>query len=102
MVDSQFDGFAGHGNSFRLGVTLGDDFGQGWDGDRVAAFFLRLENDSVGSLGRGGSLTRRAELAKWPSMPHRLDDLLGHLLGVAEQHHCIVAVEQGVVDTGIA
>ena len=25
---------------------------------------------------------------------HRLDDVLGHLLGVAEQHHGVVAVEQ--------
>src|SRR5690606_33830595 len=28
---------------------------------------------------------------------HRLDDLLDHLLGVAEQHHRVVAVEQRVV-----
>ncbi len=33
---------------------------------------------------------------------HRLDDALGHFLGVAEQHHGVVAVEQRVVDTGIA
>src|SRR6185312_3123431 len=33
---------------------------------------------------------------------HGLDDVLGHLLGVAEQHHGIVAVEQGIVDAGIA
>jgi hypothetical protein len=32
----------------------------------------------------------------------RLDDILGHLLGVAEQHHGVVAVEQGIVDAGIA
>ena len=32
----------------------------------------------------------------------RLDDALGHLLGVAEQHHGVVAVEQRVVDAGIA
>src|SRR6266498_4179954 len=32
----------------------------------------------------------------------RFYDLLGHLLGVAEQHHRIVAVEQFVVDAGIA
>ena len=33
---------------------------------------------------------------------HPLDDALGHLLGVAEQHHGVVAVEQGIVDAGIA
>ncbi len=33
---------------------------------------------------------------------HPLDDVLGHLLGVAKQHHGVVAVEQGIVDTGIA
>src|ERR1700679_1620874 len=32
---------------------------------------------------------------------HPLDDILGHLLGVAEQHHGVVTVEQGIVDTGI-
>src|SRR6516164_599428 len=31
----------------------------------------------------------------------RLDDLLAHFLGVAEQHHRIVAVEQLVLDAGI-
>ena len=33
---------------------------------------------------------------------HRADDLLGHLLGVAEQHHGVVVVEQAVLDAGIA
>ena len=33
---------------------------------------------------------------------HRADDLLGHLLGVAEQHHGVVLVEQRVVDAGVA
>src|SRR3954468_9589563 len=32
----------------------------------------------------------------------RLDDVLAHLLGVAEQHHSVVAIEQLVLDTGIA
>src|SRR5215470_11937729 len=32
----------------------------------------------------------------------RLDDLFGHLLGVAEQHHRVVAEEQLVLDAGIA
>src|SRR4051812_11006422 len=31
-----------------------------------------------------------------------LHDFLGHLLGVAEQHHRIVAIEELVVDAGIA
>src|SRR5690606_1516438 len=31
-----------------------------------------------------------------------LDDTLGYLLGVAEQHHRVVAIEEGVVDAGIA
>jgi hypothetical protein len=35
-------------------------------------------------------------------MAERLDDFLGHLLAVAEQHHRVVAVEQLVVDAGIA
>ena len=34
--------------------------------------------------------------------PHRLDDALDHLLGVAEQHHGVVAVEQRVVDASVA
>src|SRR5882757_1227216 len=36
-----------------------------------------------------------------PEASHPLDDVLGHLLGVAEQHHGVVAVEQGIVDAGI-
>ena len=32
----------------------------------------------------------------------RLDDIFAHLLGVAEQHHRVVAVEQLVVDAGVA
>ena len=36
------------------------------------------------------------------SVIDRLDDILGHLLGVAEQHHRAVLVEQRVVDAGIA
>ena len=36
------------------------------------------------------------------SMPHRLADFLGHLLGVAEQHHGVVAVEQRVVDARVS
>src|SRR3954465_12572120 len=32
----------------------------------------------------------------------RLDDALRHLLGVAEQHHRVVTIEQRVVDAGIA
>src|SRR3984893_13902575 len=30
-----------------------------------------------------------------PAGLHRLDDVLGHLLGIAEQHHGVVAIEQG-------
>src|SRR5450830_195451 len=33
---------------------------------------------------------------------HSLHDALGHFLGVAEQHHGVVAIEQRVVDAGIA
>src|SRR5246500_2404182 len=29
------------------------------------------------------------------AISHALDDVLGHLLGVAEQHHGVVAIEQG-------
>src|SRR5215467_3017225 len=32
----------------------------------------------------------------------RLDDLLAHFLGVAEQHHRVVAKEQLILDAGIA
>jgi len=32
---------------------------------------------------------------------HPLDDAFGDLLGVAEQHHGVVAVEQRIVDAGI-
>ena len=35
------------------------------------------------------------------TVSHGFDDILGHLLGVAEQHHGVVAVEQGIVDAGI-
>src|SRR5690606_34948548 len=33
---------------------------------------------------------------------HRLDDVLGHLLGIAQQHHGLVHEEQRIVDAGIA
>jgi len=32
----------------------------------------------------------------------RLDDFLAHFLGIAEQHHRVVAVEELVLDPGIA
>src|SRR5215467_5310986 len=32
----------------------------------------------------------------------RLADLLSHLLGIAQQHHRVVAVEQRIVDAGIS
>src|SRR5262249_40575092 len=32
----------------------------------------------------------------------RLDDLLGHFLGIAEQHHGVVTIKQWIVDAGIA
>jgi hypothetical protein len=32
-------------------------------------------------------------------MPRRLADFLGHFLGVAEQHHGVVAVETEVMST---
>src|SRR5690606_18035526 len=35
------------------------------------------------------------------SVAHCLADLLGHLFSVAQEHHCIVAVEQRVVDAGV-
>jgi hypothetical protein len=35
-------------------------------------------------------------------MLERLRDVLAHLLGVAEQHHGVLAVEQRVVDAGVA
>src|SRR4051812_35820920 len=31
-----------------------------------------------------------------------LDDVLDHLLGVAEHHHRLVHVEEGIVDSGVA
>src|SRR5437763_13492933 len=36
------------------------------------------------------------------SLFERLDDFLAHFFGVAEQHHCVVAVEELVVDAGVA
>jgi hypothetical protein len=35
-----------------------------------------------------------------PSALERLGDVLAHLLGVAEQHHRVLAVEQRIVDAG--
>ena len=32
----------------------------------------------------------------------RLDDALDHLLGIGQQHHGVVLVEQRIVDAGIA
>src|SRR3984957_3637351 len=37
-----------------------------------------------------------------PCSSQGLGDLFGHLLGVAEKHHGVVAVEQRIVDAGIA
>ena len=37
-----------------------------------------------------------------PSVRHRLDDRVGHLLGVAKQHQRVVAEEELVVDAGVA
>jgi len=37
-----------------------------------------------------------------PGDLHPLDDALRHLLGVAEQHHRVVAIEERVVDAGVA
>ncbi|SPP92880.1 putative Enoyl-CoA hydratase [Bradyrhizobium vignae] len=41
------------------------------------------------------------EAPSGPTALHRLDDILGDLLGVAEQHHGVVAIEQRIVDAGI-
>ena len=38
----------------------------------------------------------------WPILFKCFDDFLAHFLGVAEQHHRVVAVEQLVLDAGIA
>src|SRR3546814_19202368 len=35
-------------------------------------------------------------------LAERLDDIVGHFLGVAEQHHRLIHVEEVVVDPGIA
>src|SRR5436853_2864821 len=47
-------------------------------------------------LPHNESTVRRADSAE------RLDDFLDHFLGVGEQHHSVVAVEEFVVDAGIA
>src|SRR4051795_1209153 len=47
-------------------------------------------------------LARRFGNGPLASALHRLDDVLGDLLGVAEQHHGVVAIEQRIVDAGIA
>ena len=47
--------------------------------------------DRIGNSGRG-NFARRS---------HRLDDALGRLLGVAERHHGVVAVEQRIVDSEV-
>ena len=54
----------------------------------------RIKVVRLGRLPRGG---KTASIAS-----KRLDDALGHLLGVAEEHHGVVAIEQRVVDAGIA
>src|SRR5438270_4902663 len=35
-------------------------------------------------------------------LAERLYDLLGHLLGIAKEHHRVVAIEQLVIDAGVA
>ena len=47
-------------------------------------------------------LEGRAPIRLPRSLRDRLEDALGDLLGVAEQHHGVVAAEQLIVDTGLA
>jgi len=52
------------------------------------------------SFSMGSSLCARA--AEEFRSTKRLDDLFHHLLRVGEEHHGIVAIEELVVDAGIA
>src|SRR5262245_60190687 len=67
-----------------------------------------VEQASAGSASRAGSPSRQQQgrtmsgLFIYLRSVQRLDDPFGHLLGVAKQHHGVVAVEQRVVDAGIA
>src|SRR5271166_635622 len=50
---------------------------------------------------RARLVTKRDDIAR-ASVPQRLDDGVGHLLGVAEQHHRVVAEEELVLNAGVA
>src|SRR4051812_45197531 len=50
-------------------------------------------------------LSPATSIVKWlapPDLAQGFDDLLDHLLCVGEQHHRVIAVEELVVDAGIA
>src|SRR5437588_5412004 len=48
------------------------------------------------------SLANRASVMAQTLVLQRLDNRVGHLLGVAEQHHGVVAEEELVFDAGVA
>src|SRR5258708_32159163 len=63
----------------------------------------RCHQMDVGDCHRGRRIARDQDFCLTAtSLLQRLDDLLAHLFGVAEQHHRVVAVEQFVLDPGIA
>src|SRR5580704_18809919 len=52
--------------------------------------------------GSGGAAPYAIALPQADHSGQRLADLLGHFLGVAQEHHRVIAIEQRVVDAGIA
>jgi hypothetical protein len=63
---------------------------------RFARHGLRNEALQFSVFASAATLGSNRELLQ------RLDDFLAHLFGVAEQHHRVVAVEQFVLDAGVA
>ncbi|MCC2689659.1 MAG: hypothetical protein K0S21_2462 [Rhizobiaceae bacterium] len=82
------------GTPLPAGALAGDYVGASADG-----WLTRHDHRGQGARPSCG---RRRQVADAISVVHGLDDLVRHLLGVAEQHHRAVLVEQRVVDAGIA
>ena len=50
----------------------------------------------IGAVRLEGTMPFARSVTKLGAKLHRLDDTFRHLLGVAEQHHGIVAIEQRI------
>ena len=70
---------------------------------------LEYQEDTPEALVQAGRQRALFRQARRPQprrrrrgLVHRLHDLFRHLLGVAEQHHRVVAIEERIVDAGVA